>query len=98
MLSGLQKPNKPLNGHLRALSDDKNDDNIPTTSSTPADPSRPWMTEYNDYLDTREFVLGEMGTIQWWGVHSILNLFHTFCDAYQLDQCAVLSNLVFPRC
>jgi hypothetical protein len=98
MLSGLPKSNKPLNGRLRALSDDDDDDNIPTTSSTPADPSRPWMTEYNDYLDTREFVPGEMGTIQWWGVRSILKLFRTFRDAYQLDQCAALSNLVLPCC
>ena len=95
-----QSQKKPLNSHLQALSDDADDDKIPTTSSAPADPSRLWMTEYNDYLNTHEFVLGEMGTVQWWGVHSILKLFHTvhLCDAYQLDQCAMLSNLVLPCC
>ena len=77
MISGLPKQNKPLNGHLRALSGDNDNDNIPTTSPAPADPSGLWMTEYNDYLNTRKFVLGEMGTVQWWGVHSILKLFHT---------------------
>jgi hypothetical protein len=33
-----------------------------------ADPQRPWLEEFQEYMDSRETVPENMTTIQWWGV------------------------------
>lgn len=37
-------------------------------ASPHADPSRPWLEEFREYLDTREGVPEQFSTVDWWGV------------------------------
>jgi len=35
-----------------------------------SDPSKPWLEEWNLYIQTHETVPEGMGIVCWWGVHS----------------------------
>ena len=35
---------------------------------TVADPTKPWLTEWNMYIQTREAIPEGMGLVRWWGV------------------------------
>jgi hypothetical protein len=34
-----------------------------------ADPSKPWLWEWNIYLEMHESIPDDMGIVHWWGVH-----------------------------
>ena len=54
---------------LRELSDDEDDrDNLSIMSSTPPNPEKPWLKEFNDYLNTKDSLLDGQTIVQWWGV------------------------------
>jgi hypothetical protein len=57
---------RKINNLLRELSDAEDDDSI--DPAAPIDPQRPWRTEFNAYIQTREQLLEKMTTISWWGV------------------------------
>jgi hypothetical protein len=62
---------KGLHALLRELSDDE--DNVTDTKvGVPYDPQRPWLHDYQAYIDAVEQVPEGWTAIQWWGV-SILN-------------------------
>ncbi|KAJ7923871.1 ribonuclease H-like domain-containing protein [Mycena leptocephala] len=43
------------------------DVDMSSTSATHIDPTRPWLDEFNEYLQGRETVPEGMSTIEWWG-------------------------------
>ena len=42
---------------------------------TSLDPLKPWLDEYDRYMNTHESIPDDMTTVQWWGVHIMLNRF-----------------------
>jgi hypothetical protein len=46
------------------------DDNVDmsNTSVTHLDPTRPWLDEFNEYLQACKTVPEGMSTVEWWGV------------------------------
>ena len=38
------------------------------TGGDPVDPMRPWLTEWNLYVNTNEVIATYMKIVQWWGV------------------------------
>jgi hypothetical protein len=44
------------------------DFNMSNTSATHLDPTRPWLDEFNEYLQARETVPEGVSTVEWWGV------------------------------
>jgi hypothetical protein len=50
---------------LRELSDDEDDG--PMASTAPTDPQRPWIADFELYLDIQDHLNG-MSIVQWWGV------------------------------
>ena len=58
-----------INKLLQELSDDEDCDHPdkgPKVSEVSEDPSRPWLPEFQAYLDTTEHVPDDWTTIQWW--------------------------------
>ena len=67
--------------HNAGSSNEDEMDVIPSTSSVPLDPLRPWLHDFSIYIDTRESDLPKgMGSIQWWGVSTkyLFNLWSPF--------------------
>jgi hypothetical protein len=42
------------------------------------DPSKPWLAEYDRYMNTHESIPSDMTTVQWWGVCKIFKSFRKF--------------------
>jgi hypothetical protein len=42
---------------------------------TNLDPSKPWMAEFDRYMNTHESIPDDMSTVAWWGVHNIFSCF-----------------------
>jgi hypothetical protein len=63
--------------------DDTDSDEPDDEESTLSDPSKPWLIEWNLYLQTHEVIPEGMGIVKWWGVGLII-----FCHptADYLDQ------------
>jgi hypothetical protein len=60
---------------IRAVESDDEDD-VPevVTSTANFDPSKPWLPDFRQYIDTLEATLPVgMSTIQWWGVSRIMS-------------------------
>jgi hypothetical protein len=58
-----------LNNLLRELSDDDDNDGADTAHpSVLEDPKRPWLKDFQAYLDTTEYVPDGWTTTVWWGV------------------------------
>ena len=63
---------------LRELSDDEmpaeedfeddNDDQLPSAIATPVDPRKPWLKDFNYYIDTSDQLAEKQTIVQWWGV------------------------------
>ncbi|KAJ7730112.1 ribonuclease H-like domain-containing protein, partial [Mycena maculata] len=51
----------------RRCSTPTDDVDMGSTSATHIDPTRPWLDEFNEYLQARETVPAGMSTIEWWG-------------------------------
>ena len=63
------KKGKGLNVLLRELSDDDDDGTMADVGlDLPADPQRPWLSDYHGYIDVPEQVPEGWSAIQWWGV------------------------------
>jgi hypothetical protein len=66
---------------LRELSDDETEeeDNVPTPSAAvaPIDPRKPWLKDFNYYLNTFDHLAENQTIVQWWGV-SLLSQFNTW--------------------
>jgi hypothetical protein len=61
---------KPLNkttriGHLVARELDTDSE---AEEETNLDPSKPWMAEFDRYMNTHESIPDDMSTVAWWGV------------------------------
>jgi hypothetical protein len=39
-----------------------------------ADPTKPWLHEWNTYIQTHEMIPEGMGIVRWWGVSSLFHL------------------------
>jgi hypothetical protein len=52
---------------LRELSDDESDDDTHPLAVA-SDPKKPWLKEYNLYLDVRDELAKGQSIVQWWGV------------------------------
>ncbi|KAF7346742.1 putative AC transposase [Mycena sanguinolenta] len=51
----------------RASTPTDDDVDMSSTSATHIDPTRPWLDEFNEYLQARETVPEGMSTVEWWG-------------------------------
>ena len=58
---------------LQKLSSGDEDESHVTYSSS-SDSSKPWMREFNQYIQVRDEVPEGMSLIQWWGVCLSVNL------------------------
>jgi hypothetical protein len=67
---------------LRELSSEEDSDEIHVSHSSPSDSSKPWMREFNQYIQVRDEVPEGMTLVQWWGV----------CFECQLDHDVVILN------
>ena len=70
---------KPLNkttriGHLVAC--ELNTDSE-AEEETNLDPSKPWMAEFDRYMNTHKSIPDDMSTVAWWGVCDIFSLLLT---------------------
>ena len=52
-------------------SDDESDDDDITHSAIPADPSKPWLREFNLFLNTVDQLADGQTIVQWWGVRIV---------------------------
>jgi len=73
-----KKRNKKL---ARLLAEDSTDDEMdaPSTSATPlldSDTHKPWLCEFQQYLDGVDEVPNGMTITKWWGVHLFVNMLH----------------------
>jgi hypothetical protein len=55
---------------LRELSESEDDGNVPTPSAAdvPVDPRKPWLKDFNHYLNTFDQLAENQTIVQWWGV------------------------------
>ncbi|KAJ7627174.1 ribonuclease H-like domain-containing protein [Roridomyces roridus] len=58
---------KPLTNNRRRASTPPEDDEMTGLSASHVDPDRPWLDEFNEYLQGREFVAQGVSAIEWWG-------------------------------
>jgi hypothetical protein len=63
----LPSKGKRVQALLRELSDDE-DAVSDIGADVPNDPQRPWLQDYQGYIDTIDQVPEDLTTIQWWGV------------------------------
>ena len=45
------------------------------TEMTAADPTKPWLNEWNTYIQTHEIIPEGMGIVRWWGVCIFFQVF-----------------------
>jgi hypothetical protein len=69
---------KGLHILLRELSDDE-DAAMEVTPNFPNDPQRPWLRDYQAYINAVEQVPDGWTTIQWWGVSTIYCIYFIPC-------------------
>jgi hypothetical protein len=56
------------------------------------DPMKPWLHEWNTYIQTHEIIPEGMGIVRWWGVCTFFNLQQH--DLITLkDECSSLSDM-----
>ena len=53
-------------------SDDEGSGDDVRTSAAQADPTKPWLKEFNQYLDTTDKLSDRQTLVQWWGVSAFL--------------------------
>jgi hypothetical protein len=53
---------------LDSSGDDSSSDDDAELSATPADPAKPWLKEFNQYLNTIDELSDRQTLVQWWGV------------------------------
>ena len=68
MRSVLSTKSKGLCALLRELDDDEEDNVADTGVDVPDDPQRPWLRDYQAYMDVPEQVPEGWTAVQWWGV------------------------------
>lgn len=55
---------------MHELSDDEDDTTTPTpTLSSSTDPTKPWLQDFNAYLNSKDH-LGGQSIVRWWGVNA----------------------------
>lgn len=65
---------------LRELSDDETEGNgiqIPSPAAGPIDPRKPWLQEFNYYLNTFDQLAENQKIVQWWGVGLVVSKLKT---------------------
>jgi hypothetical protein len=77
------------------LDNNSDDEGLPSTSSAlPSD--KPWLKEFNRYIDGEDELDDGQTVVSWWGVSdTFLSIF--LCLIYLSDQCSSPSNLGFTR-
>lgn len=64
--AAVKKGNKKL---ARLLAEDSTDEEMdPSTPVTPSDTSKPWLREFNRYIEGVDEVPNGMTITKWWGV------------------------------
>ena len=58
--------------------DDSSSDNLGT--STLVDPTKPWLKEFNQYLNTTDELSDSQMIVQWWGVSNFIFDIQPFRD------------------
>jgi hypothetical protein len=72
------KKGRPAVSNVKALlrelesSDDEGSADDAGPSTTQADPAKPWLKEFNQYLDTTDELSDGQTLVQWWGVSACL--------------------------
>jgi len=69
-----------MNKLLRELDssgDDSSSDDDAGPSATPADPAKPWLKEFNQYLNMIDELADGQTLVQWWGVCTS----HHYCES-----------------
>lgn len=51
--------------------DDSDSDDSDNEDDISADPTQPWLAEFQRYLDTNDIMPEEMSVVEWWGVRII---------------------------
>jgi hypothetical protein len=65
---------------LRELSDDETEDDgilLPSAAVAPIDPRKPWLQEFNYYLNTFDQLAENQRIVQWWGVSLVVSHLNT---------------------
>ncbi|KAJ6623695.1 hypothetical protein B0H10DRAFT_777764 [Mycena sp. CBHHK59/15] len=57
--------------HRRSSTPTDDDVDMGNTSATHIDPTRPWLDEFNEYLQASETMPEGTSTIEWWGVRFV---------------------------
>ena len=73
------KKGRPSVSNVKALlrelesseDEDSSDDTGAGTSATPADPTKPWLREFNQYLNAIDELSDGQTIVQWWGVSTL---------------------------
>jgi hypothetical protein len=67
---------------LRELESSDNDDSSSDNSgpSTLVDPTKPWLKEFNQYLNTTDELSDSQMIVQWWGVSNFIFDIQPFRD------------------
>ena len=56
---------------LRELSDDESSGDESHPAAAASDPKKPWLKEYNQYIDGWDELAKGQSIVQWWGVRII---------------------------
>ena len=67
-MSSTTRSKKASKSSARRNMDDTSEEEEVTVAAS--DPSKPWLEEWNLYIQTHETVPEGMGIVCWWGVHS----------------------------
>ena len=59
---------KTLLCELDSSDDDNTSDSESGPSAVPSDPTKPWLKEFNHYLNTVDKLSDSQTIVQWWGV------------------------------
>ena len=69
------KPNQPsrlkITTLFRELSDDESLGDDSHLEDAASNPKKPWLKEYNQYIDTWDELAKGQSIVQWWGVRII---------------------------
>jgi hypothetical protein len=63
---------------LESSDSDESSDNL--GPSTLVDPTKPWLKEFNQYLNAIDELSDGQTIVQWWGVSIFLFNIQLFCD------------------
>jgi len=81
-------------GRRRNVDDTASEDS--DTGGDLVDPTRPWIAEWNLYVNTNETIAKDMGIVQWWGVRSVYLKIYSVLNSC-LAQCPSISYMGVSR-